>query len=197
MRQFLLSEKSLTGDESILYEPVFIQEMAKKAKLCDAYFSEQVARVKQQKIEEEQKRVEERRKKEELTIENIPENGVLSSPVTGKSVRKTQPQPKTQAKNGTGSQKPTTTAASNAPRPRSQPQSQSVVNKPNIAQPVVNKPNIEQQPQKRKASPDWELTEKLNRVIKQSKTERIQNRKKEIGYKTVEKTENPRYAVKS
>jgi len=183
--------------------------MAKKAKVCDDYFKEQVARIKQQQIEEDQKKVEEaeeRRKKEELSIENIPKDGVLSSPVTGKTVRKPQPHAsnKTQTKScAAGSQKPTTTTA---PRPaqvaRSQPQSQS--------QSLVNKPNIEQQSLKRKANQDWELTEKLNRVIKQSKTERIENRKKEIGYKTTvvektektekaekaEKTEKPRHAAK-
>jgi len=201
MRLFLLNEKG--GDEDAPYLPVVVQEMEKRAKDRDFESQRVAAKAKAKQLEEEQKSAEqkrkeeeEKRKKEELSIENIPDDGVLSSPVTGKTVRKldakTQPplhpppRPHLSHTGTNGAQKHFNSSQPNSQtekQKQSQAQTQQSIRSRSQSQPTATNSKVAQK-RKPGLGDDLEQLEKLNRFVKKTKDERVENRKREIGFKT-------------
>jgi len=151
----------------------------------------QLKAIKEEEEKQKQKLEEERRKKEELSIDNIPDDGVISSPASGKTVRKLE------AKHVANQSQPTRVQGSHVPHvphvpkidstknqkqtqhARSQSQSQSQSQPQSHLQPVSVNSARKRKPDERD---NLEFTEKLNRVIKKNREEKIQHRMKEIGY---------------
>jgi len=171
MRKFLLSEKESGSND---YAPVCSQEMERLAKLKADFQKAQIAEAHAIKLENEKKQAaldEERRKQEELALENIPDDGELSSPVDGKSVRKLSG-PKLSVK------APLVTAPNSKSSSQRSARTQTHTAQP---QPKPQPKPPDRQALKRKAE-EMEMTEKLQRVSEQMRNEQIQLRKKELGY---------------
>jgi len=174
-RFFLNSNISEKESDSNDYAPVCSQEMERLAKLKADIQKAQIAEAHAKKLENEKKQAvldEERRKQEELALENIPDDGELSSPVDGKSVRKLGA-PKLSVK------APLVTAPNSA-----KSSSQRSVRTQTLTAQTQPKPQPkppDRQALKRKAE-EMEMTEKLQRVSEQMRNEQIQLRKKELGY---------------